>query len=138
MFERLKQSVVESYVGAIALGWLLAQSLVHFANIFTAPVAGWILRREYRGFTEHTTLLPGFSLQDPVPELIRSVSFCWFGIFCCAGSTSRPSKRKRTNQHRILSKAPKKQRRRLAPLKAALSELLLRCWILHLRTIISD
>jgi hypothetical protein len=36
MFERLKQSVVESYIGAIALGWLLAQSLVHFANIFTA------------------------------------------------------------------------------------------------------
>jgi hypothetical protein len=48
MFERLKQSVVESYVGAIALGCLLAQSLVHFASIFTAPVA----------FTEHTTLLP--------------------------------------------------------------------------------
>jgi hypothetical protein len=74
MLERLKQSVVESYVGAIALGWLLAQILVHFANIFTAPVAGWILRREYRGFTEHTTLLPGFSLQDAVPELFRSVS----------------------------------------------------------------
>jgi hypothetical protein len=34
MFERLKQSVVESYVGAIALGWLLAQSLVHFARHF--------------------------------------------------------------------------------------------------------
>ena len=48
MFERLKQSVVESQVGAIALGWLLAQSLVHFASIFTAPVA----------FTERTTLLP--------------------------------------------------------------------------------
>jgi hypothetical protein len=58
MFERLKQSVVESYVGAIALGWLLAQSPVYFANIFTAPVARSILRREYRGFTEHTTLLP--------------------------------------------------------------------------------
>jgi len=43
MFERLKQSVqsvLASYVGATALGWLLAQSLVHFANIFTAPVAG--------------------------------------------------------------------------------------------------
>jgi hypothetical protein len=40
MFERLKQSVVESYAGAIALGWLLAQSLVHFTNMFTAPVAG--------------------------------------------------------------------------------------------------
>jgi hypothetical protein len=71
MFERLKQSVVESYVGATALGWLLAQSLVHFANIFTAPVAG-LSCSEYRGFTELTTLLPGFSLQDAVPESIRS------------------------------------------------------------------
>jgi hypothetical protein len=68
MFERLKQSVVESYVGAIALGWLLAQSPLHFANIFTAAVAGCILRREYRGFTEHTTLPASFSLQDAVPE----------------------------------------------------------------------
>ena len=71
MFERLKQSVVESYVGAIALGWLVAQSPVQFANIFTAPVAG-LSCSEYRGFTELTTLLPGFSLQDAVPELIRS------------------------------------------------------------------
>ena len=72
MFERLKQSVqsvLASYVGA--LGWLLAQSLLHFANIFTAPVAG-LSCREYRGFTELTTLLPGFSLQDAVTELIRS------------------------------------------------------------------
>jgi hypothetical protein len=72
MFERLKQSVVESYVGAIALGWLLAQSLVHFASIFTAPVAGCILRREYRGIHRIYNSPASFLLQDAVPELIRS------------------------------------------------------------------
>jgi hypothetical protein len=42
------------------------------------------------------------------------------------------------NQHRIQSRAPKKWWRRLTPVTAALSRLLLRCWIPHLRTIISD
>jgi|GraSoiStandDraft_55_1057291.scaffolds.fasta_scaffold132300_3 hypothetical protein len=77
MFERLKQSVTEcpDCPGELRWShrsrWLLAQSLLHFANIFTAPVAG-LSCREYRGFTELTTLLPGFSLQDAVTELIRS------------------------------------------------------------------
>ena len=44
MFERLRQGVVESYVGAIALGRQLAQSPVHFANTFPASVAGRILQ----------------------------------------------------------------------------------------------
>jgi hypothetical protein len=40
MFERLRQGVVESYVGAIALG----RQFVHFANTFPASVAGRILQ----------------------------------------------------------------------------------------------
>jgi hypothetical protein len=39
MFERRKQSVqsvLASYVGATALGWLLAQSLLHFAPAYPA------------------------------------------------------------------------------------------------------
>jgi hypothetical protein len=93
MFERLKQSVVESYVGAIASRLAISAKSCTFCEHLHRTSCGWILRREYRGFTEHATLLPGFSLQDAAPELIRSVSFCWFGIFCCAGFTSRPSKK---------------------------------------------
>lgn len=71
MFERLKRALVESFVGAIALGYLFAQGILHFVNIFTSPVAGWVARKEYREFIPRTTASAGFSLQDALPELIR-------------------------------------------------------------------
>jgi hypothetical protein len=73
MFDRLKQALVESYVGAIALGYLFAQGILHFVNIFASPVAGWLSRKQYRGLglVPGTTALPGFSLQDALPELVR-------------------------------------------------------------------
>ena len=74
MFKRLKQTLVESFVGAIALGWLFAQGIVHFANIFSAPVAGWIVRREYSEFTNRAGASTAFSFQDALPELVRAVS----------------------------------------------------------------
>jgi len=39
---RLKQALIESYVGAIALGYLFAQGILHFVTIFASPVAGWL------------------------------------------------------------------------------------------------
>ena len=39
MLERLRQTLVESYVGAVALGWLLAGGLMDFVGIFSPPVA---------------------------------------------------------------------------------------------------
>lgn len=74
MLERLRKVLVESFVGAIALGWLFAQGILHFAYIFSAPVAGWLTRREYRGIAERMNALTSFSLQDALPELIRSFS----------------------------------------------------------------
>jgi len=73
MFKRLKQAMVESFVGAVALGYLLAQVLMHFVNVFTQPFAGWISRKQYGGMLPGSRNLPGFSLQDAVPELIRFV-----------------------------------------------------------------
>ena len=54
MFERLRRTLVETFVGAIALGYLLAQGILHFANIFTSPVTGWVARNEYREMTPRT------------------------------------------------------------------------------------
>jgi len=80
MFERLKQSLVESYVGAIALGWLFAQGILHFANIFAAPIAGWVSRSEYRRFADHATNIPSnLMLRDALPELARSCSLLLLG-----------------------------------------------------------
>ncbi len=73
---RLKRSLVESLVGAIALGWLFAQGVLHLAYFLVAPVTGRITRSEYR------TLGSGLSglsyshlwLRDAGLELARSVS----------------------------------------------------------------
>jgi hypothetical protein len=73
MLERLRRAMVESYVGAVALGYLLAQVILHFVNVFTQPFAGWITRKQYGGMLAGSRELPGFSLKDAVPELIRFV-----------------------------------------------------------------
>src|SRR5260370_40037323 len=80
MLNRLKQAVVDSYVGAIALGYLFAQGVLHFVNIFASPVAGWITRKQYGGLVPGTTSLPGFSLQDALPEVVRFflILLAWF------------------------------------------------------------
>jgi hypothetical protein len=62
MFSRLKHSLVESYVGALALGWILAWAILDFVSIFTAPITLWATRSEYR-----TALIP-----DPTSMLLRA------------------------------------------------------------------
>lgn len=61
MFSRLKRSLVESYVGALALGWIFAYAILDFVSIFTAPLASWVTRAEFR-----TMLVP-----DPTSLLLR-------------------------------------------------------------------
>jgi hypothetical protein len=80
MIERLKRALVESFVGAIALGYLLAQCILHFVNIFASPIAGWISRNQYRAFMPNGAALPGFSLKDALPDLSKFVvlSLVWY------------------------------------------------------------
>jgi|ERR1700678_3833083 hypothetical protein len=78
MFQRLKRALTSSYVGAIALGWTFAQGIWHFASVFSAPVAGWLTRKEYRGFIGHAPV-GDFTLRDSLPELAKSVSLFLVG-----------------------------------------------------------
>ena len=71
MFERLKRALVESYVGAIALGYLLAQAIMHFVGIFPAPVSAWAARKEYGELMARSNAASGLPLQDAWPEMIR-------------------------------------------------------------------
>ncbi len=96
MFKRLKRALVTSFVGAIALGWLFAQGILHFANIFSAPIAGWLMRREYRGVMERANTATGFSLQDAVPELVRSFSLLLVGYFLLRWLYFKPLEQKTT------------------------------------------
>jgi len=66
--------MVESYVGAIALGYVLAQSIGHFAGIFTSPLARWVDRtelRELRALWPQASALHVSPFHDALPELMR-------------------------------------------------------------------
>lgn len=79
MFKRLKAALVRSYVGAIALGWLFGQGIMHVASIFSAPIEGWMMRREYGPLVLRANTARGFSLQDALPELVKSISLLLVG-----------------------------------------------------------
>jgi hypothetical protein len=78
MLERLKRALVESFVGAIALGYIFAQGLQHFAWAFAAPVAGYVSRKQYRGLIDRPIPV-AFSFQDALPELARSAALLVVG-----------------------------------------------------------
>jgi hypothetical protein len=73
MFERLRQAAVESFVGAIALGYLFAQVIMHFVGTFVSPVQAWVTLRELHlvmpGGTAVDSTRPDF--RSATPELIR-------------------------------------------------------------------
>jgi hypothetical protein len=80
MLNRLKSALVDSYVGAVARGYMLAQCVLHFANVFANPIAGWITRAEYKDVINHGTPMVGFTFRDGLPELVRFVLLLavWF------------------------------------------------------------
>ena len=78
MLKRLKSALVESFVGAIALGWIFSQGITNFASVFVAPISGWVQRRQFRGMPG-MPLDTGFTLRDSVPALARSVALLLLG-----------------------------------------------------------
>ena len=83
MFDRMRRAIVESYVGAIALGYLLAEALLHFVNIFVSPIASWISRNEYRGLMPERYASTGLLYRDALPELVTFVLLLllWYVLF---------------------------------------------------------
>jgi hypothetical protein len=80
VFNQLRRVLVESFVGAIALGWLLAQGLMHFVDVFAAPIGTWVARAEYREFANHPSVSTAFTFQSALPELAKSaalLSLCY-------------------------------------------------------------
>jgi hypothetical protein len=83
MLERLRHSLVESYVGAIALGWLLAEGLMAFVGTFSAPVAQWASRNELQALTGRATGPVGLHLQDGSSQLVNALGILliWYLLF---------------------------------------------------------
>ncbi len=73
MFERLRRVVVESFVGTVALGYLLAQCILEFVSIFSSPIQEWVVRKEYREFAPSPARLTGFPFDYALPGLAKFV-----------------------------------------------------------------
>jgi ABC-type antimicrobial peptide transport system permease subunit len=73
MLKRLKTALVDSFVGAIALGYLFAQGILHFVGIFIEPVRHWIAERELWELTLSKSALPAFPFKLVLSELLTSV-----------------------------------------------------------------
>ena len=67
---RLKRAIVESFVGAVALGYLLAEGIMSLVSIFTAPLNSWIARQDY-GSEVHVNT--AFSFRYAWPQVARSI-----------------------------------------------------------------
>jgi hypothetical protein len=63
MFDRLKRVVVGSLIGAIALGYILAQAILDLVGIFTAPLEAWAMRNIFRGLVPGANPFSGSSLR---------------------------------------------------------------------------
>lgn len=77
MFRRFKRELVKSFVGAIALGWIFGEGILNFANMFSAPIAQFLRRREFSELANHNQA--GFSFQDALPELARALVLLLIG-----------------------------------------------------------
>jgi hypothetical protein len=75
VFERMKRTLVESYVGAIALGYLLVQVILHLVDFFMFPItawlAAWAARIEYWRLSPPSPTSAVWSFRDALPELER-------------------------------------------------------------------
>ena len=70
---------MESFVGAISLGYLFAQGLIHLAYVFVEPIASWISRKEYSALTIRSEISTKFSFEESLAELARATSLLLLG-----------------------------------------------------------
>jgi hypothetical protein len=76
MLNRLKRALVESFVGAIGLGYILAQTIMYFVNIFASPISTWVARGEYRqlvpqNLAPQSTAPSNFPYRLALPDLVH-------------------------------------------------------------------
>lgn len=73
MLDRLKQAIVKSYVGAVGLGYLLAQIVLNFVAIFASPIAGWASERVYLNISSAVATQHGIPYEVAFPDFVRFV-----------------------------------------------------------------
>jgi predicted Kef-type K+ transport protein len=77
MLDRLKTALVESFAGAIAIGFLLSEGIMRVAYIFSEPVTRWILERIQQEQNSRDpnsfAALPRFPFEMAIPELFTAL-----------------------------------------------------------------
>lgn len=73
MLRQLKRTLVEMYIGTIALGWLLAEIVLQIVGIFSTPIASWVQRSEFGKIGGRVDVPTSFLLRDAGPAFVRSV-----------------------------------------------------------------
>ncbi len=63
MVDRLKRILVESFVGVIALGYLLAEVVLYFVSVFTSPLSTWAAHNLYPAIVPRTAPSSGSYLR---------------------------------------------------------------------------
>src|SRR5580658_4464114 len=83
MLDRLRRTLVESFVGAIALGYLFAETILSFASIFSVPVGTWAERKSFRELLGHTSKSGHFPFEAAAPGLVRFLVLLvvWYVLF---------------------------------------------------------
>jgi hypothetical protein len=70
MFRRLKTALVDSFVGAIAAGYLLAEALENIGYAFAAPFSHWMSERALQLASYSTAERPSLSLSAGLTSLL--------------------------------------------------------------------
>lgn len=83
MLEQLKRTLVDSLIGSVALGYLLAVDILSFVNVFVSPAEALITRSELPGLMGRTQASAGFPFRDALPQLASFLllSLVWYLLF---------------------------------------------------------
>ena len=69
MIERLRSILVESFVGAIGLGFLLSQMVAHFANTVAYSASNWLVQSS----SINGVLVRRFQAETIMVEFVRGI-----------------------------------------------------------------
>lgn len=76
MLERLRNALVNSFAGAIAVGWLFAEGIQHLVAMFATPISYWA-QQQARRSQMSGVLLPDsapFPYQLALPQMLSAAA----------------------------------------------------------------
>jgi hypothetical protein len=74
MADHLKHVLVESFIGAIALGYIFAEVILYFVGMFTSPLSTWAAQNLYRAIAPGSAASLGPYLRAAVSPAVGCIS----------------------------------------------------------------